>query len=374
MDVVQETDAGYNYHVNSQFKHYILQDYLSAWLPIMSSFADSLTYVDCFAGRGTCQFDGTPSDGSPLVALRTINRFLRDSPATIKRPASVSVVFVELNEKACEQLNGLIDQFERTEPLDSRVSCVVLQGDAQSAILAVLARTSAFVPAFYFIDPNYRLPDMDVVRLLLARPMAEVFVNFMYYQVIRNMSNPKCRDDAAALLGDDSYQTHDFGADSGGYCWEKVVEFYFQQSRAKYYIPFRVCFGQDEYYKLHGVLKYVLIHLSNHFKAFDKMLTAMYSNSESGNPLQVSMDQPTLFPTLADERLIELVKVQYQKTGTKASFDVLRKQNWRLYASEKMWRHCLQELKKQGIAVFHHVSSKTDRGVTGDDQVEFPRG
>lgn len=374
MDAVQEPNEGYNYHVNSQFKHYILHDYLSAWLPIMSSFADSLMYVDCFAGRGTCKFNGTPSDGSPLVALRTINRFLRESPAGIRRPTNIGVVFVELDEKACTQLSGAIDQLERIEPLDSRVSYKVLQGDAQSALISVLAQTPSFVPAFYFIDPNYRLPDMAVVRQLLARPMAEVFVNFMYYQVIRNMSNPLCHDDTALLLGDDDYQTHDFDAETGGYSWEKVVDFYFQQSHAEYYIPFRVHFGEDEYHRLQGVLKYVLIHLSNHFKAFDKMLAAMYNKGEPGTPLQVSMNEPTLFPTLELERLIELVKDQYQGTGTKVSFDVLRKHNWRLYASEEMWRDCLNVLKKQGIAVFHHVSSKTDRGMKRDDQVEFPRG
>ena len=374
MDVVSETDENYNYHVNSQLKHYILQDYLSAWLPIMSSFADSLMYVDCFAGQGTCQFDGAPSDGSPLVALRTINRFLHDSPATVRRPTSISVVLVELNRKACAQLKNSVDQLKRTEPLDPRINCTVLAGDAQSALLTVLGQTPVSVPAFYFIDPNYRLPDMAVIRLLLARPMAEVFVNFMYYQVIRNMSNPKYHNDTALLLGDVSYQAHGFGAEAGGYSWEKVVEFYFQQSRATYYIPFRVRFGKDEYYRLRDVLKYVLIHLSNHFKAFDKMLTAMYSNSESGSSLQVSMNEPTLFPTLELDHLIELVKGQYQRTGTVVSFDVLRKQNWRLYASEKMWRDCLKELKRQGIAVFHHVSSKTDRGITGNDQVEFIRG
>jgi len=34
------------------FKHKILENYLKAWFPILSSFSGQINYVDCFAGRG----------------------------------------------------------------------------------------------------------------------------------------------------------------------------------------------------------------------------------------------------------------------------------------------------------------------------------
>ena len=374
MAVVCESDESLSFHVNSQLKHYILQDYLSAWLPIMGSFADTLTYVDCFAGTGLCNFNGTLADGSPLVALRTINRFLREALPTVRRPSKVNVVFVEVKPERHGQLETAIKKFAEAEQLDPKISCSVLRDDAQSALSQILPQTSPTAPAFYFIDPNYRLPDMKLMRQLISRKKTEVFANFMFYEVVRNMANPLDNENMTALFGDDQYQTIDFGAGSDHYAWSKVIDFYAIRTGAQYYIPFRVCFGPDEDAGLRGRLKYVLIHLSNHFTAFDKMLTAMYDNSEPGNSLQVSMKQPTLFPTLDYNHLIERVKAKYRGTGVKMSFDALREENWRLYASEQIWRRCLKALRTESVVVSHHVTSKTDVGLRQNDIVEFPRG
>jgi hypothetical protein len=214
---------------------------------------------------------------------------------------------------------------------------------------------------------------MRLMRQLISRKRTEVFANFMFYEVVRNMANPLDNNNMIALFGDDQYQTTDFGAGSDRYAWDKVTDFYATRTGAQYYIPFRVCFGPDEDAGLRGRLKYVLIHLSNHFTAFDKMLTAMYDNSEPGNSLQVSMKQPTLFPTLDYNHLIERVKATYWGTGVKISFDALREENWRLYASEQMWRRCLKALRTEGVVVSHHVTSKTDVGLRQNDIVEFPQ-
>jgi len=374
MAVVCESDESLSFHVNSQLKHYILQDYLSAWLPIMGSFADTLTYVDCFAGTGLCNFNGTLADGSPLVALRTINRFLREAPPTVRRPSKVNVVFVEVKPERHGQLETAIKKFAEAEQLDNRISCSVLRDDAQSALSQILPQTLPTAPAFYFIDPNYRLPDMKLMRQLMSRKKTEVFANFMFCEVVRNMANALDNDNMIALFGDSGYQTTDFSTGSDRYAWDKVIDFYAMRTGAQYYIPFRVCFGPDEDAGLRGRLKYVLIHLSNHFTAFDKMLTAMYDNSEPGNSLQVSMKQPMLFPTLDYNHLIERVKAKYRGTGVKMSFDALREENWRLYASEQIWRRCLKALRTESVVVSHHVTSKTDVGLRQNDIVEFPRG
>jgi three-Cys-motif partner protein len=370
MKAASESGKSLDFHVNSQLKHYILQDYLSAWLPIMSSFADTLTYVDCFAGPGTCGFDGTLADGSPLVALRTIGRFLHDAPPAARRPTKVNAMFIEVRPERHEQLIKTIQKFTETEKLDSRISCSVLNDDAQSALSKILPKTWPVAPAFYFIDPNYRLPDMKLMRQLMSRKKTEVFANFMFFEVVRNMANSLNNDDMIAFFGDNQYQTKDFSAGQDKYAWDKVIDFYATRTGAQYYIPFQVCFGPDENVRLRGRIKYVLIHLSNHFTAFDKMLTAMYKNSELGNPLKVSLG-PTLFPTLDHNELTSKVKTKYQGTGIRIPFDELRKENWRFYASEKLWRHCLKDLMKKKLVQFHPVSSKTDWAIRDNDVVEF---
>jgi hypothetical protein len=188
------------------------------------------------------------------------------------------------------------------------------------------------------------------------------------------MSNPEDREQMERLFGDRSFQASALHGMDHTYDVDKVVALYAAQTRAKYYVPFRVCFGPDECTRLRSRVKYVLIHLSNNFLAFDKMLTAMCNNSESDNSLQIGMDQPTLFPTLDQQHLMDRVKAKYRGTGMKISFDMLREENWHLYASEKMWRRCLNNLKKEGLTVFHPVSSKTARAVRENDVVEFLRG
>lgn len=373
MEPVRQPEDRINYAVNSRLKHYILHDYLSAWLPIMSSFADTLAYVDCFAGPGSCNFRGTPSDGSPLVALRTINRFLRESPPTVHRPGKIDVTFVEAQSEKHRQLEVAIKELDAAERLDSRISYSVRREDARSVLPDLLDRIPPKAPAFYFLDPNYQLPDMDVMRQLLSRQKTEVFANFMYYGIVINMANPLDRDNMIALFGDGQYQSTDFGDGHNPYCWDRVINFYAARTGARYYIPFRVCFGPDEPAPLRGRLKYVLVHLSNHFKAFDVMLAVMDKNSEPGNSLQISMNQPTLFPRLDNDDLTRKVRDKYQNSGVKVSFNDLRQENWQLYASEKRWRSCLNVLKNEGTAQFHPVTSTTEKGIKGKDIVEFLR-
>ena len=69
-------------------KHRILQNYLYAWLPIMSKYNGRLVYVDGFAGPGVYE-DGEP--GSPIIAL---NAYL-DHAYRDRIDAELVYVFIE---------------------------------------------------------------------------------------------------------------------------------------------------------------------------------------------------------------------------------------------------------------------------------------
>ena len=356
-----------HYHVNSRLKHYILKDYLSAWLPILSSNHDVLSYVDCFAGAGSADFGNTSAEGSPLVALRVINEFLQNPYPNVRKPSIINVSLVERDAITFLRLSEEIKKVT----LDPRIRVSAECGDANEFLARRLSLgASSGCPEFLFVDPNYELPDITVVRQYVKRPKTEIFLNFMYAEIVRNIST---QEGWKRLFGNCPFQLLALLGVDGAYDVDKIVALYAAQTQSRYYVPFRVCYGPDEYTSLKGRVKYVLVHLSNNFLAFDKMLTAMCNNSESDNSLQISMNQPTLFPTLDHEHLIASVKGKYQGTGMKMSFDTLREVNWHLYASAKMWRSCLRVLKDEGLAVVHRVSSKTKRGISDDDMVEFPR-
>ncbi|MEX2751159.1 MAG: three-Cys-motif partner protein TcmP [Candidatus Freyarchaeota archaeon] len=87
---------------HTRAKHEILQNYLKAWLPILSTIEERIIYLDGFAGPGIYT-DG--EFGSPVIALQTaVNHNLRE------RFREIIFIFIEKDTRRAEipkQLNCL---------------------------------------------------------------------------------------------------------------------------------------------------------------------------------------------------------------------------------------------------------------------------
>ncbi len=110
---------------HTRAKHRILQRYLQAWLPIMSSRNERLVVVDGFAGPGVYK-GGEP--GSPIIALNAFlehdyrSRITADlSYLFIERGASLAPTFAFIDpfgySQAPLQLSGRFLEFPRCEVL-----------------------------------------------------------------------------------------------------------------------------------------------------------------------------------------------------------------------------------------------------------------
>ena len=64
----------------SRIKHQILTRYLPSWATILGSAFDLLYYVDCFAGPGQYESEGTHVDGSPIIAVKAGKEFAEKHP------------------------------------------------------------------------------------------------------------------------------------------------------------------------------------------------------------------------------------------------------------------------------------------------------
>jgi len=91
-------------------KHKILQNYLSAWFPILNRYHRRVIYLDGFSGPGIYK-GGEP--GSPIIALRTANEHFR--------PIDGEAVFLFVEDRADRVANLRLEVSKLTLPQNYKV-------------------------------------------------------------------------------------------------------------------------------------------------------------------------------------------------------------------------------------------------------------
>ena len=152
-----------NYNQLQHVKHQLLQKYLGAWFPILSSWHGRVLYVDCNAGRGRHE-QGQP--GSPILALETLlNHNRRD---TILKTTEVSFVFFENDVNNYRQLQQEITALGR---LPKNMSVFAYDQDyaviLTQRIQGLRASSQSLAPSFIFVDPFGFSLSMNLLNDLL---------------------------------------------------------------------------------------------------------------------------------------------------------------------------------------------------------------
>lgn len=81
---------------HTQGKHLVLQYYMEAWLPIMTTWNGRVLFIDAFAGPG--EYSGC-EPGSPLVALRAFT----EHSARKRMKGNINYLFIEKDPNRCGQ-------------------------------------------------------------------------------------------------------------------------------------------------------------------------------------------------------------------------------------------------------------------------------
>lgn len=353
--------------VNSRIKHLILSDYLPTWATILGTYDKKLNYFDCFAGPGEYLCDGKLVEGSPIVSIKECKELILSPTRDARnKPDRINLTFIEGDE---DQRTKLQKAIKGIPDVPSNLKIKIIPGDSQTIVKEIIAGTKNLAPSFFFIDPYEHPFPLSFMHEIMQKDKTEIMVNFMYYQIIRDIDNP-CKENRCLKLFDpDDPKTLDLKTD-GKFDEDKILKYLGERIGAKYYIPFRVHFGPDEGVDS-GRLKYFLIHYSNDFTAFNLMLDIMWKHSEENKPLKVSDHVPILFPLMGLNELEYKILKTYKGTGLKITYDAFVEKNWSWYFRKRHHRDVLKSLEKNDIITVKRVTSKTKRGLSGEDVIYF---
>jgi three-Cys-motif partner protein len=145
-------------------KHFILRKYLERFAHIVGSFADSITYVDCFSGPWNVRSEDL-KDSSFSIALTELRK-ARTTLADRGRALKIRCMFLEKQPEAYARL----EEFAR-EVRDAEVQTrnEELAGSIED-ILQFVNRGGSETFPFFFIDPTgWTGFEMELISPLLRR-------------------------------------------------------------------------------------------------------------------------------------------------------------------------------------------------------------
>ncbi|MGE5631586.1 MAG: three-Cys-motif partner protein TcmP [Caulobacteraceae bacterium] len=357
----------WTYSEHAQVKHTLMKKYLEAWIPILGSNNDTIMYVDGFAGRG--QY-ANGSDGSPLLAMQACQEV---SHFKSVRNLKFICYFVERDKDNYDNLVEVVT--ERRKDFPSVHSVFHENKDFDTAINELLDKTKDnLVPSFFFIDPfGYTGVPFETVKRILSIPRTEVFFNFMFREMNRFLSVKHQEKNFDTLFGCSEWKEY---IDLSGTEREHALRNLYmrrliEENCAKYVFPFRIC--EDS--KCSTL--YYLIYATNHFKGLAIMKSIMFNQNEHYAYLgpkelqyQESRSQLRLFDPNVESLKTYLMK--FFPKGKRITYDNILENTFILTQSvEKHYREALKTLEKEGKIAVKRITSKTPRGLSGNDIIIF---
>jgi len=368
----------WEYREHTRVKHILLEKYLDAWISILGKYNPRICYFDGFAGRGEYVDEKTHKviqTGSPIIALKVADR----------RGGYFDKLICYFVEKDKDNFDNLEEVLEREKPnIENWQKIEVRKENDEFANVAdeifdyLEKEKGIIVPSFFFVDPFgfSGIPFSTIVRIL-SNPRTEVFFTFMVRDIARFIGLPELEDTFNTLFGTEKWK----GILASSQKPEiALIDLYREQlheaARVKYSWPFRVCTPE----KVQTL--YYLLHVTNNYKGHSVMKTIMFNQSARGGfaylgPQDVgARSQMTLFDINDIHNLKRYLFERFK--GITVSYDKLQEEVCLPWYSEppyidRHYRQALKELEKDKKVEIYRITSKTARGLDGDDRIAFPR-
>lgn len=191
------TDQGDRYKGREQtlVKHCLLDAYLERLFMIVGHHAQTICYVDCFAGPWEEQEDDL-GDTSIARSLNIIKK-CREGLLKIGKNVQFRALFVEQKSKSFHKLEEYLASRE-IEGIETRA----FKGSFHKLIPEILNWCGPHF-VFFFIDPKgwKNAVELPTLYPLLRRPDSEFLVNFMYDFLSRFVSDVKLQEDMRRIFG-----------------------------------------------------------------------------------------------------------------------------------------------------------------------------
>jgi three-Cys-motif partner protein len=344
----------------SRIKHVILGKYFPPWATILGTRNSQLVYVDCFAGPGQYEMEGESVEGSPVIAVQ--------GAAKLVRGGAVKNLLLYLVDDRPEQIERLKTRLNDQQPYPGNLEVNVRCADSRTFVPALLTHLGSRVPAFFFIDPYGHPLPLPVIRKILTRQSTEVLINLMWFQINRDLNNPKVEARLNDLFGDEEWQNQPFMMMHGLEREKAFISYVIAQLKCKYVLPFKVRYDVEDMQNIRRT-KYYLLHASNHSKAALLMKEVMWPLGDEGGTLAYSGgSQEVLISETPTEQELRSILLQRFR-GKDLEFDKLREETWDLPFIEKQYRAVLKQLEGKEITVTRVTSAKT--GIKGTDRIRF---
>ncbi|OQB23828.1 MAG: hypothetical protein BWY11_01558 [Firmicutes bacterium ADurb.Bin182] len=344
------------YEEQTKMKHKVLVEYFKVWATKLGKYS-VINFFDCHGGCGAYLDADKPCWGSSILVARTAQELYESQGRNIR---NVRIFVAEIDHDNCENLTKVI---EHCNPV-----CwpQVVEMAFEDAVM-LDKKLYQEVPSLFFIDPfGFRL-NYSVLRKIRCNQRNELLINFMFDYVNRFLGLPElagnfdtlfgCRDWREAISLDGSERE------------QKIIEIFRGQLKllGKYVFPYKVSFyDKDRTY-------YYLFHVIDHYDGCSIMKSCFASlNNGKVEYLGNRSDRITLFDL--DEFKIDDAKDYLMKrfSGQNLTFAGVNE----LIIEDTMYpekdiRKALQSLKAEGKIQTFPVTSKTARGLSGDDVIVF---
>lgn len=367
---MNETHENYwaEYTGLQEAKHQLLRKYLAGWFPILTSFHGRVIYVDCHAGRGSHK---TGQKGSPILALQELltHRFC----ARILRSTEVQFIFFEND---LTNYKHLCTEIQSLGELPSNIKVEIVQEDYEKSLRERVNDMNRYnklaAPSFAFVDPFGFTLSMELLNDLLALPRCELFINFMSRFVDMAIRQPV----QAGNL--DSVQASNLDSLFGCPDWRNLASIedyqertyetmalFSHQLKAKFVTHMNMI-GTNK------VLKYVLLHATNHPRGRELIKESMWAVVPDGTFTAFERDNPDQLvlvePELNLKPLKDLLWENFagRQIRMKQIYDWLL-QEWYL---RKHVHQVLKEYKDQGFVNFSDYGKRF--GFKNNPLVSFP--
>lgn len=256
---------------HSFIKHQILEEYLKAWFPILTSWQGRVVFVDGFAGPGI-YLKG--ERGSPLIAIDTfLEHFRTDKMEAVFR-------FFEEDKARAEHLQKILDNKQIPPRATYSVTNNTFLNSADELLSYGENRNLKLRASLWFIDPfGFGGVPMSLLARISKQPASEVILNFMSTDVNRFLFASNRRPDECyeALFGLDARQFL-----SENRTLREVVDFYLcclkRFTSFRYTLDFAVGNKQSK-----GQSWYHLIFATSSERGIEKMKDAMWKAAPLGN-------------------------------------------------------------------------------------------
>ena len=323
-------------------KHELLSTYLGGWFPILASFSGRVIYVDCHAGRGRHE---TGQEGSPILALQELLTHHRRNE--ILDSTQVHFVFFENNPTNYEHLHM---ETKSLGKLPSNITVHTFQEDYERRLRELVdnmnQHNQSIAPSFAFVDPYGFTLSMELLNDLLAFPRCELLINFMYRYIAMAICQPVLASNMDSLFGCPDWRNL-VSIQDPREREDKTIALFSHQLEAKFVTHINMIGSNN-------VLKYVLLHASNHPRGRELMKESMWAVVPDGSFKVFERNSPDQLVFIDPEPNLEPLKDLLWKNFAGRRVRMQEIYNWLLQELylDKHVHKVLRDYRKRGFVNF----------------------